>query len=153
LLPTTKDRLAQTWYPIVRDFELAPGGYQAKIVIRDANSRRIGTIVHEFEVPDLAALRVSSPVISDALQPLQDKVTPRPTLLARRTFSPQATLYAQFEVYGADKEKASGMPNVSAGYVIRRKEGGVITQVAPSRIAPTSLGRLSRLVGSPLKDR
>jgi hypothetical protein len=130
LQAATRERLFGTWFPVVRDFELAPGGYQAKMVVRDANSRRIGTIVHEFEVPDLAALR----------------------LLARRTFSPESTLYAQFEVYGADKEKGSGMPNVSAGYVIRRKEGGVITNVAPSRINPTSLGRLSRLVGSPLKS-
>jgi VWFA-related protein len=152
LMPGTRERLAQTWYPIVRDFELAPGGYQAKIVVRDANSRRIGTIVHEFEVPDLAALRVSSPVISDGLQPLQEKTTPRPTLLARRTFSPAAMLYAQFEVYGADKEKGTGLPNVSAGYVIRRREGGVITQAPPSRINPTSLGKLSRLVGAPLKN-
>jgi VWFA-related protein len=152
LLPATKERLSHSWYPIVRDFELAPGGYQAKVVVRDSNSRRIGTIVHEFEVPDLAAMRVSSPVISDSLQPLQEKSTPRPTLLARRTFSPEATLYAQFEVYGADREKASGMPNVQASYVIRRREGGVITQVAPSRINPTSLGKLARLVGAPLKN-
>ena len=30
------------------------GGYQAKIVVRDKNSRRVGTVIHEFEVPSSA---------------------------------------------------------------------------------------------------
>jgi len=153
LMPATKERLGKAWYPILRDFELAPGGYQAKIVVRDKNSGRIGTVVHEFEVPDLSHLRVSSPVLSDILQPTQEKQTvPRPALLARRTFAPEAMLYAQFDVYGATKQKGTGMPTVTAGYVLRRSDGSVLTEVAPTRITPTSLGKLSRLVGAPLKD-
>jgi hypothetical protein len=42
------------------------------------------------------------------------------------------------------------MPMVSAGYVIRRREGGVVTQSPPTLITPTSLGKLSRLIGAPL---
>jgi VWFA-related protein len=146
----TRDKLFRTWYPIVRDFELAPGGYQAKIVVRDRNSGRIGTVVHEFEVPDLNQFRISTPVISDALRSEDEKATPRPAVTARRVFSPGSTLYAQFEVYGAAKEKPTGMPRVSAGYTIRRADGTVTVNVDPTRITPTSLGRLSRIVGSPL---
>ncbi len=151
LMPATRDRLAKNWFPVVRDFELAPGGYQAKIVVRDRNSGRIGTVIHEFEVPDLSQFRTSTPVISDVLQPDEEKKnTPHPTLIVRRTFAPGATLFASFEVYGAAKEKPTGMPNVSAGYVVRRPDGTPVISVEPSRINPTSLGKLSRIVGTRL---
>jgi VWFA-related protein len=151
LLPTTKEKLV--WYPIARDFELAAGGYQAKIVVRDKNSGRIGTLVHEFEVPPLGPFRVSTPILSDTLEPAPpgESRTPQPTLLARRAFAPGAMLMAQFEVYGAAKEKGSGMPRVTAGYVIQRSDGTVITRVEPTPIQPTSLGKLMRLVGTKLE--
>jgi VWFA-related protein len=146
----TKDKIFRTWYPIVRDFELAPGGYQAKIVVRDKNSGRIGTVVHEFEVPALTQFRVSTPVLSDALREESDAKAPRPAVTARRSFAAGSTVYAQFEVYGAEKDKPTGMPRVTAGYEIRGADGTVALKVDPSRITPTSLGRLSRIVGSPL---
>jgi VWFA-related protein len=155
LQPATRDRIVAAGFPLVRDFELAPGGYQAKMVVRDKNGGRIGTIVHEFEVPDLAQLRVSTPVISDTLQGSQqgtESAVPRPAVLARRAFPSGATLYCQFEVYGAAKDPKTGMPRVSAGYVIRNKSGAVVTQVAPTVITPTSLGKLSRLMGTGLQD-
>jgi VWFA-related protein len=153
LSPETRKRLEASWLPILRDFELAPGGYQAKIVVRDANSKAIGTVVHEFEIPPLDKLRVSTPILSDTLARNEEgaaPTTPRPALHARRTFAPGSTLLCQFEVYAA-KKNAKGMPEVTAGYVIRRAGGGEeIARVAPSQIKPTSLGKLSRLVGTPL---
>lgn len=150
LLPATRERIEKSWMPIIRDFELAPGSYQAKIVVRDGNSRRLGTVVHEFTVPDLAKLRASSVILSDALQPDKPGEKPRPTMVVRRTFAPGAMLYAQFEVYGAQRAKGSGMPKVLAGYQIRRQDGTVVTRVAATEILPTSLGKLSRLVGTGL---
>jgi VWFA-related protein len=150
LLPETREKLNKTWYAIVRDFELAPGGYQAKIVVRDKNSRRIGTVVHEFEVPRLDQFRVSTPVISDALRDGEDSKTPRPAVTARRSFPAGSTVFAQFEVYGAARDNPTGMPRVTAGYEIRAADGTVALRVDPSRITPTSLGKLSRIVGSPL---
>jgi hypothetical protein len=150
LLPETREKLSKTWYAIVRDFELAPGGYQAKIVVRDKNSRRIGTVVHEFEVPKLDQFRASTPVLSDALREDTDARAPRPAVTARRAFPAGSTVYAQFEVYGAAKENPTGMPRVTAGYEIRAADGTVALRVDPSRITPTSLGKLSRIVGSPL---
>ena len=151
--PATRQN--QAWYPIPREFELAPGGYQAKIVVRDKNSGRIGTLVHEFEVPALGPFRISTPVLSDTLQPAptgEKAGTPQPTLLARRSFAPGSMLLAQFEVYGAGKEKATGMPQVTAGYEVRRTDGTMVTHVDPTRIQPTSLGRLMRLMGTKIED-
>jgi hypothetical protein len=152
LRPETRDRLSRTWYGIVKDFELAPGGYQAKIVVRDKNKMAVGTVVHEFEVPELTQFRVSTPILSDVVQPSEEAQSiPRPMLLARRTFGAGATLYASFEVHGAAKDERTGMPVVSAGYVIRRREGGVVTQSPPTLITPTSLGKVSRMIGAPLQ--
>ena len=152
LLPPTRERLGKSWFPVVRDFELAPGGYQAKIVVRDKNSGRIGTVVHEFDVPDISQFRISTPILSDTLQPSPEgqKAVPRPVLSLRRAFPAGSTLYAEFDVYGAAKDKASGMPKVTAGYIIRRLDGPVQSVVSPTPIQPTSIGKLSRLVGTRL---
>jgi VWFA-related protein len=155
LLPATRQRLVTAWFPIVRDFELAVGGYQAKIVVRDKNSGRVGTVMHNFEVPPLGGLRISSPILTDALEktPEDPEGPPRPKMLARRTFhsTPGSALFCSFDVYGAAKPAANGMPRVSAGYLIRSKSGEVVTRVEPSVIKPTSLGRLSRIVGTSLE--
>src|SRR4029079_5818379 len=151
LMPATKERLAAQWFPIVRDFELAPGGYQAKIGVRDKNSGKIGTVIHEFEVADLSQFRTSTPVITDTLQPdAEKKDAPRPAIIVRRAFAPGATLFASFEVYGATKEKPTGMPKVTAGYVVRRPDGSAVVEVAPSRINPRCRGKPSRMVVTPL---
>lgn len=155
LKPETRRKLDSQWFPIARDFELAPGRYQAKLVVRDKSNGRIGTVIHNFNVPELSQFRTSSPVITDTLQPAQDEDDgrPKPAIVARRTFKPGSMLYCQFDVFGAEKDKESGMPRVKAGYLIQSRDGKlIVTGVAPTVIQPTSLGRVSRLVGTRLDD-
>jgi VWFA-related protein len=155
LLPATRDRLFLRWLPIARDFELAPGSYQSKMVVRDKNSGKVGSVTFAFDVPALTSFRASSITLSDTLQPTPQGAKgasqPVPVLLARRTFDTGSQLYAEFSIFGAAKDKATGMPKVAAGYQIRDAKGAVHTNVAPSLIRPTSLGHLSRLIGSSLK--
>ena len=155
LRPETKAKYSKTWFPIQRDFELLPGVYQAKIIIRDKNSSKVGTVIHNFEVPDLANWRISTPVLTDTVQPQQAGQTnaaPKLVMLARREFETGVRLFLQFDVYNPTKDKATGMPKVTAGYTIRRKSDGLVfLKVAPTMIQPTSLGRLSRMVGPPLE--
>lgn len=156
LKPETRDRYVKAWFPILRDFELLPGGYQAKIVVRDKNAAKVGTVIHEFDVPDLAAWRVSSLVLTDTTQPVppntpQPKV-PKLMLLARRAFETGSQIFCQFDIYNPTKEKQTGMPKVLAGYTIRKKsDGQVFLKVQPTMIQPTPLGKLSRIVGPPLE--
>jgi VWFA-related protein len=160
LQDATRQRLEQTWFAIPRDFELAPGGYQAKMVVRDKNAKRVGTLIHEFEVPDLSSFRVSTPVLSDALQapPAEEKDQkgpPRAVHMVRRDFPTGQNTYVffQYDVYGAQKDKTSGMPKVTAGYVVKKKaDGAVVTKVDPTPIQPTSIGRLSRFTATSMKD-
>ena len=148
LPPPTKERLAHTWLPIVREFELVTGRYQAKIVVRDKATGRMGTVVHEFEVPDLGQFRVTTPVLSDVREETEDGRTgDRLAVLARREFAQGASLFCQLEVYGATRLEASGLPRVSMGYQVRRSDGALYTQDAPSIISPTSAGSLSRMIG------
>ncbi len=155
LRPETRARYTKSWFPIQRDFELLPGAYQAKIVVRDKNSSKVGTVIHDFEVPDLASWRISTPVLTDTTQPVQpgqEKAPPKLVMLARRDFETGSRLFCQFDVYNPTKDKATGMPRVTAGYTIRRKSDGMVfIKVAPTMIQPTSLGRLSRMVGPPLE--
>ena len=155
LQPSTRDKYLKSWFPIPipQDFDLAPGWYQAKIVVRDKNTGRIGTLTHDFEVPDLTQFRISSVNLSDTLQPNPEGKggPPHPTLLARRTFTAEGLLFGQFSVFGAAKDKESGMPKVISGYQIRAADGAVRAEMPPSLIKPTSLGKLSRMVGNKLE--
>jgi VWFA-related protein len=152
--PATKERIDRFWYPIVRNFELPPGDYQAKIVVRDARSGRVGTVMHDFTVPDFTGLRVSTPVLSDALAKSQaEDGAPgaRLDVIVRREFPVGSDVYCQIDVFGAQKDPRSGMPQVLQGYFVRREDGTVLTAAMPSEIRPTSLGGLSRVSGFSLK--
>jgi VWFA-related protein len=155
LLPSTRERLNRFWYPIVRDFELKSGDYQAKIVVRDNRSRRVGTVIHEFDVPPPGELRVSTPVLSDTMAPSPaSEGTPggRLAVLARREFAEGSALFCQFEVFGAKRDEKTGMPHVTHGYVVNRADGTVLTATQPSLISPTSLGQVTRMFGFRLTD-
>ncbi len=155
LLPATRQRVARLWLPIVRDFDLAPGDYQAKIVVRDAGSGRVGTLMHEFQVPPLAGFRVSTPVLSDMRAPTPaEQGIPGGLLsvVARREFASGSELMCQLEVYGAKLDDKTGMPSVLQGYIVRGPDGSVLTSMAPSVIKPTSLGHLARMFGFRLTD-
>jgi hypothetical protein len=125
------------------------------MVVREKSTGRIGTLVHEFEVPDPSTFRISSPVLSDGLQPPKEGETQpvkRPQMLARRTFNQGTMLYCSLDVYGAQKDAKTGMPQVSMGYVVKRvPDGGTAVRLDPTPIRPTSLGKLSRIVGFQLE--
>jgi VWFA-related protein len=148
LSAATRDSLARTGYLVARPFELPAGGYQAKIVVRDKNGGRIGSLTHDFEVPQLDALRTSTPLLTDQVQASAER--PRPVLRVRRTFAPGSTLYCEYEVYGAALASPDASPYVVAGYEIRRADGEVVSRVDPTPIRPSSLGKVSRLIAAPL---
>jgi hypothetical protein len=141
LLPATRERLGKTWFPIRREFELVPGAYLAKIVMRDLRSGRVATVAHKFEVPDLAQFRVSTPILTDSREEVSVEQETLP--VARRDFEQSEELDCRFEVHRAPRD-ASGVPRVIMGYAIRRMDGTIWKQVEPAEIRPTSLGRLSR---------
>jgi hypothetical protein len=155
VLPETRERLEREWYPIVRDFDLRPGDYQAKIVVRESRSGRVGTVLHEFRVPGFDDLRISTPVLSDTLadEVAMDGVPGgRLEVIVRREFPQGSDVYCQIDVLGAAKDGPTGMPRVFQAYTVRRWDGTPFTGAPPTEIRPTSLGALSRVSGFSLKD-
>ena len=149
LLPRTLESLRSSGYVVSREFTLAPGGYQAKVVVRDLATGRLGSVIHEFEVPAATAFRLSTPLLSSSLEQQAPGSVgpPRPVLQVRHQVEPGGTLWVQYSVLGAAKDPATLLPRVSAGYEIRRADGSVFKSSPPTRINSTSLGSLLRLSG------
>jgi VWFA-related protein len=147
LSPETRRRLAVTWYSLSREFTLPAGSYQAKVVVRDRTSGLVGSVTHEFDVPPLGGFRVSSPILTDTLQPESaGQANATPVLLARRTFLGNATLFCQYTVFGAERDP-SGAPHVTGSWALHRSDGTLVREVAPRALAPSPDGRLLRLYG------
>lgn len=138
-----------SWYTIVREFELPPGRYQTKLLVRDPTSRRLGTVTFEFDVPPLDQLRVSTPILTDTLQ-APPGGAPSAVLLARRSFSAKKPLFCRFDVYAAETDPVTRMPRVTAGHVLRHADGTVVLRGEPTEVAPTSIGGITRLMQIPL---
>jgi VWFA-related protein len=144
----TRDRLGVTWYSMSREFSLPTGAYQARVVIRDRTSGRVGSVTHGFEVPPLAGFRVSSPILTDVLQnDPTGQSTPKPVLLARRTFLGGSTLYCQFTAYGASLDAATGKPRVSGSWVLKRADGTLVRESPATPLSPGTDGSLARIYG------
>jgi len=152
LRPETKRELDVWWYPVSRDFTLPPGPYQARVVVRDRTSGRMGSVTHEFEVPPLDGFRVSSPILTDQIQAdAAGQVVPKPVLVARRRFASGTTLFCQFTVYNAALAASTRQPQVSGTWVLRRADGsveGTIVRQSQARVlTPAADGALTRLYG------
>jgi VWFA-related protein len=142
---TLQNRVAPTeagaWYPVSQPFDLAPGRYQARIAVRDRNSGRVGSVTHDFAVPSRNGLTLSSLIVTDTIEPQVKALLgpPRAVLIVRRLFPPGATLYYQFSVFDAGRT-GDGQTRVTAGHVIRRADGTVVKQLAPTALAPGEHG-------------
>jgi VWFA-related protein len=142
LRPEIRQRMATAWVPITHSFELPPGRYQATLAVRDRGSERAGSVRYEFDVPDLRALRITTPVLSDALLPPKDAGAPAsPAPLARRVFAAGARLFCRFEVAGVSREGAAP-PRVQVSYEILRSSGAVVTRTDWIPLQPDESGGL-----------
>ncbi len=137
--------LRRSWIPVVREFDLPPGAYQARMVVKDRATRRTGAVVHRFTVPARQGLRTSTPVLSDRLQALAPGAAPVPALVAHRSFPAGGKLFCQFDVLGA----APGA-KVSVGFELRSAAGAMLAQSEPAPLPPGPQGQLSRLLALPL---
>jgi VWFA-related protein len=136
-------RVRQTWLPIFRDLELPPGTYQARLLLRDQKTGRVGTVRHEFKVPPSESFRTSTPILTDSLQGDPKQGPPRPVPLARRTFPSGTNLVYVFEVYGAGLDPS---PRVTSACEVRRADGSPLVKSAASPIQPGPQGQLGRQV-------
>jgi hypothetical protein len=144
--PEPRRELEASWLSVLRDVELAPGAYQARIVVRDRGSGRIGSVDHRFEVPKLGGLRASAVVITDTLEPKPGGTASQlePRVVAHRAFPAGTVLFVHYDVYGAALDPGTGRPRVLTGLEIKRGDGTVLGRGELVPITPSPDGRLSR---------
>jgi hypothetical protein len=135
------------WYPLSQPFELAPGRYQARLVVRDRNSGRLGSVTHDFDVPVRQGMTLSSLIVTDTVEmPAQgSEGPPRPVLIVRRLLTAGATLYYQYSVFDAGRT-SNGDTRVKAGHVVRRADGSIVKELKPTPLLSVS-GGMSRFAG------
>jgi hypothetical protein len=117
LTPELRRSLADAWVPLVRDVDLLPGRYEARLVLRDVETGRGGTLTHVFEVPASDTLRITTPVITDLFRPDGSARE-----IARVRFEPSREVECAFEVLGF-ATAADGRPRLSARFSLRSPTG------------------------------
>jgi VWFA-related protein len=132
------------WLALSREFDLAPGVSQARIVLRDEFLGRLGALTLRFVVPAASGLRLSTPLLTNRISLSSDGGPAHPIVIAHREFASSDPLYCQFEVFGAAGKGAA--PQVEASYELRRHDGEVVRRSDPSVVTPAADGRLTRLV-------
>jgi VWFA-related protein len=131
-----------------RELHLDPGIWQARVVVRDPSTEKLGSVLHTFEVPQGAGLRVSSPILGNRLE--RSRV-PRAELRLDRRYKPSDALYCQYQVFGAAPDAATHGLRVSGSYAILR-DGQPLQEGGATPIEPTGDGALQRLIGFGLAD-
>jgi len=117
-------------------FELAPGKYHVKFVVRENQSGNMGTFETDINVPDMkkAGLKLSSIVMSSQRTPNKEKKTVDPLVQDGMEFVPNVPhvfrqdqhLYFLYEVYSPTKDgttTASTQPPVAG---LTKKEAGPV---------------------------
>ncbi len=138
------------WRAFTRDFELPPGVAQIRVVVRDPATGAIGSVVQRVEVPSPGEFRVSTPILTDLVEPATAPgQLPRPVLAAHRVFA-GGGLYCRYEVFDAASPGGTP-PRVSSSFQLRSEDGTVVEEAPATPIAPDRDGRLVRMVGTSLE--
>jgi hypothetical protein len=109
-----------------QQFEVGPGAYQARLVVRERDGdKRIGSVRHALTVQPPNAFRMTTPILTDVLVPPDQA----PLARAERRFAMGATLHCLVDVMGG-----SGQP-LQAGIEVQSANGTPVRQIANTPIA------------------
>jgi VWFA-related protein len=119
-------------------FELAPGKYHVKFVVRENQSGNMGTFETDINVPDMkkTSLKLSSIVMSSQRTPDKEKKTVDPLVQDGMQFVPNVPhvfrqdqhLYFLYEVYSPtrDKDDTATTPTQAPAAGLTKKEAGPV---------------------------
>lgn len=138
---------SEAWMPFEGTFDAPRGSSQARLAVRDRASLATGTVLHDFDVPDPATWRVSTPILSD----MPDAELGRPPrMLVSRSFVAGAPLYCYLEVYEGATLKPTPSSPVSFGYAVVDAQGKTRKSLAASPFTLGPTGIATRLTKIPL---
>jgi VWFA-related protein len=135
--------------PLLADFDLAPGRYLARLVVRDEGSGRLGSVFHELNVPG-SGFRLSTPVLTDLVR-ADAGGQARPIPLARRTFDAGKKLYCSFQVLGTAPDPNGEAPRVTFEVAVFRSDGTALARSPSQPLSPGPRGELGRLLAVSLE--
>jgi hypothetical protein len=132
--------MATTWLPVTHSYDLPPGRYQARLVVRDRASGQLGSVRQNFDVPNPVGLRLTTPVLTDVLLPdaagTGDSAIPLP--IARRSFAIGSRLMCSVEVWAGGSAEAPSQ--VEIFYEVLRGDGSVAARSNPRALPRGATG-------------
>jgi hypothetical protein len=142
LLPATFERVRRDGYVVSEEVRVRTGASLAKLVVRDPSSGRMGSVTLRLDVPPLEGFRISTPIVTDVVEPGAPGEGPTPRAIARRDFPPRGRLFVSFDVYGATGAPDDQRPRVTARVEVLRPDGEVFASVPARPIEPGADGAL-----------
>ncbi len=80
--PDTAKRVMATGFRVIQSLELAPGRYNLRIAVREANTRKAGSVTLDLDVPDFAKqpLTMSDIAVTSAMSGVAPTIRPKDPL-------------------------------------------------------------------------
>ena len=80
--PDTAKRVTATGFRVIQSLELAPGRYNLRVAVREANTRKAGSVTFDLEVPDFSKqpLTMSDIAVTSAMSGAAPTVRPKDPL-------------------------------------------------------------------------
>lgn len=129
LKPDTMKRVRASGFRVISSIDLPPGRYQLRVGVREANTKRAGSVLYDVDVPDYSkeALAVSSIALTSASSGFAPTVRPKDPLekmlpgplSSYREFSANDELAMFAEVYDSNKQ-----PHKVGITITAKAEGG-----------------------------
>jgi VWFA-related protein len=147
-----RSQTASSWRLARFELALPAGVHGIRIFLLDPKTGRTGAVDQRIVVPEPAAFRLSTPVLSDQVTASRAVDAPvSPALVAHDNFAPRPDrpLLATFEVFGAAKDPTTGHGRIESQFVL--KDGGGRPLAAPpaSPLDPSSEGRWQQVIALP----
>jgi VWFA-related protein len=150
--PAPGAEAAKAWHPFLTRIAMSPGDHRARLVVESGG--RVGSVTVDFDVPDFAEERLSTPILSDQL------VGPgglgaggggarRVMPVVRRSFPATSTLHGWIELHGAARDPETGQPKATASFAVRSADGREWASGAAIAMSLES-GKPTRQVSMPL---
>lgn len=112
--PDSANRVKGSGFRVIQSIDLAPGRYQLRVAVREANTKKSGSVTFDLEVPDFSKLplSMSSLALTSAMSGIAPTIRPKDPLekllpgplSSYREFSPQDEVAFFTEVYDTIKQ-------------------------------------------------
>jgi hypothetical protein len=120
-----------------------------RALVRAVESGLAGAVAARLEIPSLDRPYLATPILTDRV------ITggghgPRLMPVANRLFRRKGNLYCSYQVFGMTNASGEATMKVAGGFTLRRSDGRIVSQSAPTPIATALGGRITRLFALPL---